>query len=136
MPCGILPVATTHVRRGRRNDLNIPETSRCDQALLRSQFPNENPIGRRVRFEANTPWRAIVSVAADVKMGGLGGSAEPGIFVPYRQSGFVGGELAGLVLRTSLGLVPLAAEIRKQVAQVDPQQPSVLRLLASGLTMR
>jgi predicted permease len=111
-----------------------PPVGLINEAFLRSQFPNENPIGRRVRFEANTPWRTIVGVAADVKMGGLGGSAEPGIFVPYRQSGFVGGELAGLVLRTSLGLVPLAAEIRKQVAQVDPQQPvSVIETLDQRL---
>jgi len=92
-----------------------------NEAFLRSQFPNENPIGRRLRFEANTPWRTIVGVIADVKMGGLGATAEPGIFVPYRQSGFVGD--AGLVLRTSLPLAPLAAEIRKQVAQVNSQQP-------------
>jgi predicted permease len=94
-----------------------------NEAFARSQFPNENPIGRRVRFEANQPWRTIVGVVADVKMAGLATSTEPGIFVPYRQAGFVGGEGAGLVLRTSIGVTPLAAEIRKQVAQVDPQQP-------------
>jgi putative ABC transport system permease protein len=92
-----------------------------NQAFLRSQFPSENPIGRRLRFEANTPWRTIVGVVADVKMGGLDSAAEPGIFVPYRQSGFMGD--AGLAIRTSLPLAPLAAEIRKQVAQVDSQQP-------------
>jgi predicted permease len=94
-----------------------------NEAFARSQFPNENVIGHRIRFEANQPWRVIVGVVADVKMSGLATSTEPGIFVPYRQAGFVGGEGAGLVIRTFLGVTSLAAEIQKQVSQVDPQQP-------------
>ena len=94
-----------------------------NDAFAHSLFPQEDPVGHRVRFEANTPWRTIVGVVADVKMAGLAVSTEPGIFVPYRQSGFIGGESAGLVLRTSSGASAVAAEIRQEVAQVDPQQP-------------
>jgi putative ABC transport system permease protein len=96
-----------------------------NETFAHSLFPGENAIGHRIRFEANEPWRTIVGVVGDVKMGGLANPAEPAIFVPYRQSGFVGGEGAGFVIRTPVGVASLAAEIRKQVAQVDPQQPVI-----------
>jgi len=114
------------LRKGR--DIQESDTSTAlpvaliNEAFARSQFPGEDPIGQRIRFEAKEPWRAIVGVVADVKTAGLANPAEPGIFVPYRQSGFVGG---GFVVRTSAGIASLAAEIRKQVAQVDPQQPVI-----------
>jgi hypothetical protein len=79
------------------------------QASSRSQFPGEDPIRRRIRFEAKD----------------LANPAEPGIFVPCRQSGFVGGENAGFVIRTSAGRLPRRAEIRRQVAQVDPKQQGI-----------
>jgi predicted permease len=117
------------LRKGR--DIQESDTSTAlpvaliNESFARSQFPGEDPIGRRLRFEAKDPWRAIIGVVADVKTAGLANPAEPGIFVPYRQSGFVGGESAGFVIRTSAGTASLAAEVRKQVAQVDPQQPVI-----------
>jgi predicted permease len=93
------------------------------EAFARSQFPAENPIGRRVRFEANTPWRTIVGVVADVKTAGLASTPELAIYVPYRQSGLIGGGGAGFLIRTALPLASVAPEIRRQVALVGPQQP-------------
>ena len=105
------------------------------EAFARSQFPAEEAIGRRIRFEPNTPWRTIVGVVADVKTAGLASPPEPTIFVPYRQSGFVGGDGSGLLIRSSLDAALLAPEIRRQVAQVDPQQPVIrIAMLDERLT--
>lgn len=95
------------------------------EAFARSQLPGEDAIGRRLRFEPNTPWRTIVGVVPDVKTAGLASPAEPTVFVPYRQSGFVGGDGVGFLVRTALDAAPLGPEIRRQVAQVDPQQPVI-----------
>lgn len=104
--------------------LTVP-VALINEAFARSQFSGENPIGQRIRFEANSPFKTIVGVVADVKTAGLANSAEPCIFVPYRQSGFVGGEGAGFVIRTTLDAASLAPELRKRVAQVDPQVPMI-----------
>ncbi len=96
-----------------------------NDAFARSQFPVEDPLGHRVRFEANTPWRTIVGVVSDIKTAGLANTAEPAIFAPYRQSGFVGGEGAGFLIRTAADVASLAPEVRKQVARADPQQPVI-----------
>jgi ABC-type antimicrobial peptide transport system permease subunit len=62
-------------------------------------------------------------VVADVKTAGLASTPELAIYVPYRQSGLIGGDGAGFLIRTALPLPSVAAEIRRQMAQVDPQQP-------------
>src|SRR5262245_64892295 len=41
-----------------------------DEKLARAQWPNENPIGKRVKLGAG-PWMEVVGVAADVKQAGL-----------------------------------------------------------------
>lgn len=127
-------------KRGREIEEHDTEASQpvalISEAFARSQFPSEEPIGRRLRFEPNTPWRTIIGVVADIKTAGLASPAEPAVYVPYRQSGFVGGDGVGFLVRTAaLDAALLAPEIRRQVALADPQQPVIrIEMLEHRLT--
>jgi len=101
---------------------NAPPVAIANRALVRRYFDRENPIGKRVRTGgADQPWRTIAGVVGDVKTSGLASAAEPAIYLPYRQTD-APGEI-GLVMRSPLQAGIIAAELRKTVASLDPNQP-------------
>jgi predicted permease len=62
-----------------------------NQALARKYFPNENPLGKRIRVELGDgviekAVREVVGVVGDMKRKGLTASAEPQFFLPYAQA--------------------------------------------------
>jgi len=101
---------------------NAPPVAIANRALVRRYFDRENPIGKRVRTgAADQPWRTIAGVVGDVKTSGLASAAEPAIYLPYRQADALG-EI-GLVMRSPLEAGTIAAELRKTIARLDPNQP-------------
>jgi predicted permease len=101
---------------------NAPPVVIVNRALVRRYFDRENPIGKRVRTGADDqPWRTIAGVVGDVKTSGLASAAEPAVYLPYRQADTFA-EI-GLVIRSPLQTGMIAAEIRKTVASLDPNQP-------------
>jgi putative ABC transport system permease protein len=64
----------------------------------------------------------IVGVADDVRYGSLATPAAPVVYVPHGQ-GSEGTTNMFFVVRTDRDPLALVAEIRRQVAQVDPDQP-------------
>jgi putative ABC transport system permease protein len=85
-------------------------------------FPNQNPIGQRMRFDrllvATQAWSTVVGVAADVKNGGLTKEEVP----EYYRPGF-GGGTSVIVVRSSLPPDQTSRLIRSQVAALDSTLP-------------
>lgn len=75
------------VVRGREFAATDTESSlpvaMINQALARRFWPNEDPVGKRIRFDA--AWLTIVGVCADVKHVSLDETDEPQIYAPYVQ---------------------------------------------------
>ena len=95
-------------------------------------FPNENPMGHRMRFEKHTasePWSVIVGVAADVKNGGLTKEEVPEFYRLRRNLpgdwdwGGIWGKTFVVVVRSSLPPDQTSRWIRSQVAALDPTLP-------------
>ena len=89
-----------------------------NQTLARHRFPDEDPVGKRIRFDemmAWTPWVEIVGVAGDVKEHGLGQPVGDEIYGVFRE-GFAN----HLIARTALDPKGMAAAIRAAVHDVDP----------------
>jgi putative ABC transport system permease protein len=86
-------------------------------------WPNQDPIGRRIKvpgFDVGAqPWRTVVGVVRDVKQAGLDAPQTMQIYLPHAQ--YRNGYLT-LVVRTKSDPMSLAAEVRRQVMQVDPEQ--------------
>jgi len=90
------------------------------QALVDRYFPGTDPIGKRVRLGAATsPWRTIVGVAGNLLNGDAGAPPLPQAYVPFEQQ--PSRELTLLVRTPSLE--PVVAAARREVAQLDPEQP-------------
>ena len=92
-----------------------------NEAFVKKYFPNETPIGQRIRFEPEQPAYTIVGVVADVK---IGGALEPAsrveTYVPYWQ--LTQGSIA-VVLKSAGNPGALAAPLRQTVASIDRNVP-------------
>jgi putative ABC transport system permease protein len=95
-------------------------------------FPNENPIGQRIRFNkaANSEvWSTVVGVAADVKNSGLTKEEVPEFYRLRRNlpgdwdGGGTWGRTSVIVVRSSLPPDQTSRWIRSQVATLDPTLP-------------
>jgi putative ABC transport system permease protein len=92
-----------------------------NQALQRLYWPDENPLGKRIRLGGapDSPWITVVGVAADVKESGLTADTEAALYLPY----VVGPAPAmTLVLRTETEPLSLAAAASAAIRRVDSEQ--------------
>jgi putative ABC transport system permease protein len=92
-----------------------------NQALQRRYWPDENPLGKRIRNGGapDSPWLTIVGVAADVKESGLNADSEAALYVPY----VVGpASTMTLVLRTELEPLSLTSAASAAIRRVDSEQ--------------
>ena len=90
------------------------------EALVRQQFPNEDPIGKRMRngFSDLDKWITIVGVVGDLRTNDPSRAPEPEIFMSYHQHPFAANELQ-LVMRTSGDPTAVASTVREKVRLAD-----------------
>ncbi|MGH7636083.1 MAG: ADOP family duplicated permease [Gemmatimonadaceae bacterium] len=96
-------------------------------AFAKAHWPDENPIGKRVRFNGSTPpWYTIVGVAEDVHSMGLTSPPTQAIYFPIREipdSPLWGlNTTMSLVVKTTTGdPTTLANAIGRIVNELEPQ---------------
>ena len=94
-----------------------------DERLAREYWPNESPIGKRVRFgppEDNEPWHTIVGVAGTVRHQRIQEDTRKSVYLPHAKIP-IGG--LALVMRTTSSPQELAGALRREVAQLDADLP-------------
>jgi len=91
-----------------------------DQTLARQFWPNEDPIGQKLKFGEEHTVGTIVGVVNDVKMYNLRGRPERQMYVSLAQ--FPSPTL-GFVGRTANDSAALATAIRDSIWAVDANQP-------------
>jgi len=97
-----------------------------DQALARRHWPDESPVGKRLRFgrpEENRPWMTIVGLVETVKQDAPDDEPAAHLYYPYAQYGGPGGLSRALAVRTSNEPVTIANALRNEVQKLDPQLP-------------
>jgi predicted permease len=92
-----------------------------NQALANRDFPNENPIGKRINLGNSDPkgqpvWWEIVGVAANVRSLELREEAAPEFYLSALQDTFSN---MFLVVRTSVEPTGVVASVRRAAAEVD-----------------
>jgi predicted permease len=124
---GYFRVMETPLLRGRVfNSQDSPMAPRVviiSEALARRYFPNQDPLGRQLKFtflKQNTFPRKIVGVVGDVHDVALNKAPGPMMYVPYAQAPVWG---AVLVVRSSLSTASVAAAIRHETHQIDKDLP-------------
>ncbi len=97
-----------------------------NRALVGKLWPDDNPIGKRFRFEPSYEW-TVVGVVGDVRQGSPETSPFPEVYLPHfaippeRQVGTM--TIRYLVVRTDLEPSSVAASVRHELANVDSDQP-------------
>ena len=105
-----------------------------NEAMARAYWPNEDPLGRRLRLLDSAPERArtvflsVVGVVADMKNSSLTDVAGQEVFVPLRQraaavAGMGFAQQMTLAVRTSGEPQQLVKTIRREVWALDPNIP-------------
>jgi predicted permease len=100
-----------------------PKVVILSEAMARSIFaPGVDPLGQRIRLfdptDADSSWRTVAGVVGDARYRELR-EARWDVYVPYRQFPF---PVRYVTLRTASDPTAFAEVVRRQVAELDPNQ--------------
>jgi putative ABC transport system permease protein len=145
IPAGSDIVFTRSVTTGYFRALDIPilrgrgfteaDADAKDHFLILSRqlaarmFPNENPIGQRVRPDEDGPYYLVVGIAANVRNGSLTGPNLPEYYRLLRNIPEDWSDEETLIIHTALPPVTVAPWVRQQLAAIDPTTPVDLETL-------
>jgi putative ABC transport system permease protein len=116
------------------NDSNLP-VAIVNQTFARRWWPNQNPIGKRIRLcgtctprpdREPPPWLTVVGLVGDVRQYGLDQEPKTEVYTPYNQHGGRTRALTyrALVLRTATNdPLTMTNEVRSAVQQIDKDLP-------------
>jgi putative ABC transport system permease protein len=109
------------LRRGRdfsdRDEASAPKVMIINEALARTYFPGEDPIGKRiVVWKDETFPREIVGVVADTKSAALESPAEPAMFVPHAQDPWP----LALAIRCAGDPAAVVQSVRREIHRAAP----------------
>jgi putative ABC transport system permease protein len=111
-------------REFRRSDgVDAPPVIVVDETLAERYWPNDDPIGKRLKsgdYLSESPWREVVGVVGHVKVNGVVQEALAQWYMPHWQDN----DLAYFLAVKSAGdPIRLIEPIRQAVLAIDPAQP-------------
>lgn len=93
-----------------------------DQNLASQYWPNQDPVGKRLRRGSRAKWSTIIGVVGHVDRNALVGESGKGVCIyPLYQLASI--PAAYLIARTTVDPVSLATPLREAVRSIDPNQP-------------
>ncbi|HEV7684149.1 MAG TPA: ABC transporter permease [Pyrinomonadaceae bacterium] len=108
-----------------RDGAKSPGVIIVNQAFAQKYFPNEDPIGKRIKpgistTDDDTVMREVVGVVADVRNRNLSSELRPGYFLPQTQVPF---NQMTMVVKTNTDPHTLINSIQNEVHSMDPELP-------------
>jgi len=120
----VMSIPLLEGRTFEKHDIQTaPRVALISKAFARMYFPNEDPIGKQIKFgfpPAGDAVRQIVGVVGDVRDQTLGSDPGPMMYVPFAQAPFPG---ADVIVRSSLDAGSVAAAIRRVTGTLDKDLP-------------
>jgi putative ABC transport system permease protein len=117
-----------------------PPVAIIDETMASTFWPNEDPIGKRIKFggmASKLPWMTIIGVVRHVRYRTLEARSRVQLYYPEAQN--PGGSM-GLAIRAGSPM-SLAPAVERLVLGIDPQQPvdhvlSMEEVMADSLARR
>ena len=105
-------------------DPNAPLVGIANDQMVKQYFPNENPLGKRVRWARNptVEWIEIVGVVGEVKHFGLDLPEQPALYSPYTQINSWKRWMS-FAVRTQADPAAMTQAVKEQIWKVDSQLP-------------
>jgi predicted permease len=116
----------------KRDAMDAPHVALINDALARTRWPNEDPIGKTIEFgnmDGDLRLLTIVGVVGDARNSSLEELPSPTVYVNYRQRPQSTVRFA-VVMRTALPPSSVVSAARQIVRQVDPELPARFRTFA------
>jgi putative ABC transport system permease protein len=114
----------TRLLKGRffteRDGPDAPSVFIINETLAHRVWPNEDPLGKRIRYNNADPWGEVVGVVEDVKFDGLHLASTPHLFEPYQQNAW---SFLVVTIRSPLDQNTLLAAVQREVKTLDPNLP-------------
>ncbi|HEY6229658.1 MAG TPA: ABC transporter permease [Pyrinomonadaceae bacterium] len=109
----------------QRDSVKAPGVVIVNQAFAKKFFPNEDPIGKRIKpgistTDQKSDWREIVGIVGDVRNRNLSSDLRAGYFVPQAQVPF---NQMTMVVRTANDPHTLIAAVQNEVHAMDKEVP-------------
>jgi putative ABC transport system permease protein len=126
---------------------DTPQVAVINQAASRAYWPNQDPVGKRVRLQLNTrgllssakpAWTTIIGVIADARTESLADAGTPQI---YRSVYQCASKEVAIFLRGQLDPAAISAQVREQIQAVDATLPvfnaeTLDEVLSTSLSVR
>jgi putative ABC transport system permease protein len=122
---------------------DTPSIAVINQAAARTWWPNQDPVGKRVRLlgrlgGARPDWTTIVGVIADARTESLADAGIPQVYLDIYQCPF---KFLAFYLRGQVDPAAIPAQVRTQIQSVDPELPvfhaeTLDDVLSSSLSVR
>src|SRR6202041_647522 len=99
-----------------------PPAAIINRAMAAKYWPNQNPLGQRVRIDSSddgAPWKPIVGVVGDVRQHSLSKPPEPMLYVPYAQDPWT---FMTVAVRTANPPASAATALISTIRNVDPEE--------------
>jgi predicted permease len=112
------------LREGRdfraSDNREAPPVVLVNETLAKRQWPGEDPVGRRVRFDDGGAWMTVIGVVADIRHLGPAVPPRPELYqaVPQRSFPFM-----AFVVRTDRDAYAALPSIRRALGTIDPDMP-------------
>jgi putative ABC transport system permease protein len=114
------------LRRGRTFDAgdapNAPPVAVVNETLARAFWPDQDPLGRRLRIgDSEEPSTTVVGVVGDTRQRSLAEAPVPTYYAPLEQSPWVDGMY--VIIRTAPTAAGVVGALRRVVREVAPSLP-------------
>jgi len=101
-----------------------PDVAIVNKTMAMTFWPNQNPIGRRVRSGGAKDWCTVVGIVDDAKNAGLDRPTGTELYLPHRQTQGQGNTTMYVVLRSAGGDPrSLVGTVREQLGELDSSLP-------------
>jgi putative ABC transport system permease protein len=104
---------------------NSQKVGIINQSMARKYYPNDNPIGKRVKWSRlpDSEWMTIVGVVGNVRVYDLLQEEDPAIYTPYAQETSWWKTWTNLVVRTKTDQAAIVGAAKKEMAKLDAMVP-------------
>jgi putative ABC transport system permease protein len=116
-----------------------PPVAVINEAAARTYWPNQNPVGKRVRLSSSAPgWTTIVGVIADARTESLANEGIPQVYLDLYQRP---AKFLAVYLRGQVDPAAIPAQVRAQIRAINPNLPvfhaeTLDDVLSSSLSVR
>jgi putative ABC transport system permease protein len=105
---------------GNEDQANAPGVVVINQTMANRFWPNQDPLGKQVKFAGDGPTATVIGVVGDAKHYWLEEEQKPQMYDSYSQDP---GLFATVVIRTSVEPLSLTEPVRQALWRVDADQP-------------